>query len=100
MITLVFLFIFKNSILLVFIFCLCVCTHVHAFIHTVMSDSLQPYGLQPPSLSMEFSKQEYWSGLPFPSPGDVPHPGIKSVSPALSGGFFPTSATWEALGTL
>ena len=50
--------------------------------------------------SMEFSRQGCWSGLPFPSPGDVPHPGIKSVSPALSGGFFPTSATWEALGTL
>ena len=42
-------------------------------------------------LSMEFSKQEYWSGLPFPSPGDLPDPGIKlvsPVSPALTGGFF------------
>ena len=35
------------------------------------------------SLSMGFSKQEYWSGLPFPSPGDLPNPGIKSGSPAL-----------------
>ena len=34
-------------------------------------------------LSMEFSKQEYWSGLPFPSPGDLPDPGIKPRSPAL-----------------
>ena len=34
-------------------------------------------------LSMEFSRQEYWSGLPFPSPGDLPHPGIKASSPAL-----------------
>ena len=33
--------------------------------------------------SMEFSRQEYWSGLPFPSPGDLPDPGIKPVSPAL-----------------
>ena len=33
--------------------------------------------------SMEFSKQEYWSGLPFPSPGDLPDPGIKPRSPAL-----------------
>ena len=33
--------------------------------------------------SMEFSRQEYWSGLPFPSPGDLPNPGIKSGSPAL-----------------
>ena len=34
-------------------------------------------------LPMEFSKQEYWSGLPFPSPGDVPDPGTKPRSPAL-----------------
>ena len=34
-------------------------------------------------LSMEFSRQEYWSGLPFPSPGDLPNPGIKPESPAL-----------------
>ena len=34
-------------------------------------------------LSMGFSRQEYWSGLPFPSPGDLPYPGIEPVSPAL-----------------
>ena len=34
-------------------------------------------------LSMEFSRQEYWSGLPFPSPGDLPHPGIEPRSPTL-----------------
>ena len=34
-------------------------------------------------LSMDFSRQAYWSGLPFPSPGDLPDPGIKSRSPAL-----------------
>ena len=34
-------------------------------------------------LSMGFSRQEYWSGLPFPSPGDLPNPEIKPVSPAL-----------------
>ena len=34
-------------------------------------------------LSMEFSRQEYWSGLPFPSPGDLPNPGIEPGSPAL-----------------
>ena len=34
-------------------------------------------------LSLEFSKQEYWSGLPFPSPGDLPNPGIKPGSSAL-----------------
>ena len=49
-------------------------------------------------LSMEFSRQEYWSGLPFPSPGDLPDPGLEPLSlasPALTGGFFTTNATWE-----
>ena len=44
-------------------------------------------------LSMKFSKQEYWSGLPFPPPGDLPNPGIKPVSlasAALAGRFFTT----------
>ena len=41
-------------------------------------------------LSMEFSRQEYRSGLPFPSPGDLHDPGIKPVSPALAGRFFTT----------
>ena len=50
-------------------------------------------------LSMEYSRQEYWNGLPFPFTGDLPNPGIKPVSlvsPALAGGFFTTSSTWEA----
>ena len=37
---------------------------------------------------MKFSRQEYRSGLPFPLPGDLPDPGIESVSPALAGRFF------------
>ena len=41
-------------------------------------------------LSMVFSKQEYWSGLPFLSPGDLPNPGIEPASPVLAGGFFIT----------
>ena len=41
-------------------------------------------------LSMEFPRQEYWNGLPFPFPGDLPDPGIGPVSPALVGGFFTT----------
>ena len=41
-------------------------------------------------LSVGFPRQEYWSGLPFPSSGDLPNPRIKSVSPALAGGFFTT----------
>ena len=48
-------------------------------------------------LFMEFSRQEYWSGLLFPTPGDLPDQGIKPESPALADGFFTTSATWEAL---
>ena len=50
-------------------------------------------------LSVGFPRQEYWSGLPFSSPADLPDPGIR-LSPltslALAGRFFPTSATWEA----
>ena len=47
-------------------------------------------------LSMGFSRQEYWSGLPFPSPGNLPNPGIKHVSSPLASGFFTTSTSWEA----
>ena len=49
-------------------------------------------------LSMEFSRQEYWSGLPFHSAGVLPDPGtelVSPLSPALAGGFFTTRATWE-----
>ena len=42
------------------------------------------------SLSMGFPKQEYWSGLPFPPPGDLPNPGMELMSSALAGGFFNT----------
>ena len=41
-------------------------------------------------LSVEFSRQEYWSGLPFPSPGDLPNPGIKAGSPALQADALPS----------
>ena len=50
-------------------------------------------------LSMGFSRQEYWSWLPCPPPGDLPNPGIEPVSLtslALAGKFFTTSAAWEA----
>ena len=40
--------------------------------------------------TMGFPRQEYWSGLPFPSPGDLPDPGVESLSPSLAGGFFTT----------
>ena len=50
-------------------------------------------------LFMEFSRKEHWSGLPFPSPGDLPNPGIEPLSltsPVLGRSFFTTSTTWEA----
>ena len=47
--------------------------------HSVVSYSVTPWTIQ----SMEFSRPEYWSGLPFPSPRNHPNPGIKPVSPAL-----------------
>ena len=50
-------------------------------------------------LSMRFPRQEYWSVLPCPSPGDLPDPGIEPMSlesPALAGRLFTTSAAWEA----
>ena len=68
-----------------------------------MSGSFQAHGPatagQAP-LSMEFSRQEHWSGLLCPPPGDLPDLGIEPSSftfPALAGRFFTTSATWEAL---
>ena len=53
-------------------------------------------------LSMGLSRQEYWSGLPYPPPKDLPDPGIEPtslMSPALAGGFFTTRATWEYSGS-
>ena len=54
-------------------------------------------------LSMGFFQQEYWSGPPFPPPGDRPNPGMEPTSlasPALADRFFTTSATWEAQSNL
>ena len=61
-----------------------------------MSDSLAWTVAHRASLSMGFPRQENWSAFPFLSPGDLPDPGIKPVSPALASGFFTISATWEA----
>jgi len=44
-------------------------------------------------LSMEFSRQEYWNGFPFPSPGDLPHPGIEPGSPTVQADSLPTEAS-------
>ena len=61
-------------------------------------DSLQPHrlGLQAP-LSMGFPRQESWSGLLFPSPGDLHDPGIEPMSPALADGFFTTEPPGKPL---
>ena len=69
--------------------CVCVCVCICAYyVASVMSHSLQPYGLGIQARILE------WVAMPFP--GDIPDPGIKPLSPALAGGFFTTSATWEA----
>ena len=52
------------------------------------------------SLSMGFSWQEYWSGLPYSPLGDLPGPGIEPVSPALTGGFFTTEPPAAVTGFL
>ena len=62
---------------------------------SVMSNSLQPLGLQPTRLlcPWDFPRQEYWTGVPFPFTGYLPKPGVKLTSPtssALAGGFFTT----------
>ena len=68
-----------------FTLCVCVCVFVCVSC-SVISDSSGPHGLyvaRQALLSMGFSRQEYWSGLPFPSPGDLPDRGVKLGSPAL-----------------
>ena len=67
-------------------------------------DTLRPHGLWPARLlcPWDFPGQRYWRGLPF-LPGDLPDSGIKPeclLSPALAGGFFITSTTWEAFPSI
>ena len=77
-------------------------TELLLFSRSVVSDSSAPpwtVAHQAP-LCMDFPRQKYWSGLPLPSPGDLPDPGIKRASPVLADRFFTTSATQEGLGLL
>ena len=80
---------------------MCVYKHVVAAVVEVIKSwiiLLQPHGLyshQAP-LSYRFSRQGYWRGLQFPSTGDLPDPGIKPRSHALTGGFLYPWVTWEA----
>ena len=74
--------------------CVCVCVCVRARAHSVTQSCLMFVTLwtvvhQAP-LSMEFSRQEYWSGLPFLSPGDLPDPGIKHESLVLQADSLPS----------
>ena len=58
---------------------------------SVLSDSETPWTVAHQALlSTEFSREEYWSRLPFCLPGDLPDPGVESTSPALADGFFTT----------
>ena len=73
------------------------------FYHLVMSDSLRPHGPHQAPLSTEFSRQEYWSRLAFPSPGDLPDPGIESkslASPALAAGCFTAEPPGKPISSL
>ena len=72
---------------------------VHAFYIASDSANLWTIAHQAP-LPMGFSRQEYWNGLPCPSPGDLPDPGIEPMSLmslALAGGLFTPSVSWDAL---
>ena len=71
----------------------CVCTHTCMLNHLVMCNSVTPrIAAQQAPLFMGFSRQEHWSGLSFPPPGDFLDPGIEPISPALAGGFFTTES--------
>ena len=63
---------------------------------SVVSDSGTPWTIQ----SMEFSRPEYWSGQPFPSPGDLPNPGIKPRSPALQADSLPAEPPGKPVFTV
>ena len=65
---------------------------------TVVSGSAIPQTTACPApLSMKFSRQQYWSVLPFLSPGDLPYPGIKPGSPALQADSLPTEPPGKGL---
>jgi len=62
----------------------------------VVSCSCDPHGCTPVPMSVGCSKQEYWSGLPFPSPGNLPNPGIEPRSPVMAGSFDWTNLCWPS----
>ena len=81
--------------------CLCVCMCAQSLSRVRLFATLWTVALHV-LLSLWFFRQEHWSGLPCPPPGDLPNPGIKPAShyvPCIAGGFFTTSATWEVLSS-
>ena len=70
--------------------CVCVCVRMHKLLSRVQLFVTLWTVARQASLSMGFPRQEYWSGLPFLSPGDLPNPGMEPLSPALAGEFFTT----------
>ena len=94
---------YKNSSYEILLFCyICFINILVQLISVtfIMSNFVSPWtaAWQAP-LSMGFSKQEYWSGLPHPPPRELPDPGFQPaslVSLALAGRFFTTGTTWEA----
>ena len=72
------------------------CLHAKSLSYVQLCETVWTVAHQAP-LSMGFSRQEYWSELPWPPPGDLPEPGIelRSLVSSLAGGFFTISATWK-----
>ena len=86
----------KPQVLITYLFYICACV-LSCFSYVRLTVTPWTVAHQT-ALSKGFSRQEYWSVLLFPSPGDLPNPGIETASlasPALAGRFFTTSATWE-----
>ena len=81
----------------------CACAHMHTCMHSVMFASAAPWTIAHQALLlMEFSRQEYWSGVPLPPLGDLPDPGIEPASlasPSLADRFFTTSAPLPGRGS-
>ena len=69
--------------------CVCFCVHAHVLSCVQLFAATYIVALQAP-LSMEFSRQEYWSGLPSPTPGDLPSPGIEPRSPTFQADALPS----------
>ena len=81
-----------------FLLVLCMCSVTSVVFDSATPWTVSPWGLHGTPLSMGFSRQEHWNGMPCPLPGHLPNPGIEPVSvmsSALAGRFFTTMATWE-----